>query len=175
MSMTVAALAPRALGVLVAGSVTLFLLTRGWPIGPWLLAGLLVAHGGLHLLFRFPAADPEAAAAGPEEPAPPGPYVLGRPWLTRALGLGPQVERGLGTALIAIAVAGFGLGALSTVGVVVPVGWWSGLVGTAAAASLLLLTLFPSPAFLVGYAIDLALLWLVLSSTWSPTASLPVA
>ena len=36
---------------------------------------------------------------------------------------------------------------------------------------MLLLTLFFSPAFLLGYAIDLALMWLVLGSVWSPTST----
>jgi hypothetical protein len=63
---------------------------------------------------------------------------------------------------------GFSLAALATVGVLVPAEWWNWLVVTSAVASMVLLTLFFSPLLLLGYAIDLALIWLSVTSAWSP-------
>jgi hypothetical protein len=62
------------------------------------------------------------------------------------------------------------LAALATVGFLVPPGWWAGLVIASAVASMTMLTVFFAPALLLGYAIDIALLWLVLGSVWSPAA-----
>ena len=62
------------------------------------------------------------------------------------------------------------LAALATVGLLVPAGWWAGLVVAAALSSVLSLLLFWSPTLLLGIAVDLAMLWLVISATWSPPA-----
>jgi hypothetical protein len=72
---TVTGLLPLAIGVAVAGAATLYLLTQGWAFGPWLLAGLLLAHGALHLLFAVPAPRSATATAG----GMAWPYDLGRP------------------------------------------------------------------------------------------------
>jgi hypothetical protein len=50
----------------------------------------------------------------------------------------------------------------------VPADWWSGLVVALAVSSALLLALVFAPTFLIGFGIDLALLWLALVSGWSP-------
>ena len=60
------------------------------------------------------------------------------------------------------------LAALATIGILVPAEWWSGLVVAQAVSSLLLLAVCFSPILLNGFAIDLALLWLVFLSGWSP-------
>jgi len=160
---TLMELLPLAIVVVVMGAGTWFLLTREWAIGPWLLAGLLFAHGWVHLMFVFPQPDPAAAGSTA------WPFDMGGSWLIGGAGLDIGLVRTVGMALMVVVFAGFTLAALASVGVVVPAGWWAGLVVVSAAGSLVLLTMFMSPLFLLGYAIDLALLWLVFASVWSPT------
>jgi hypothetical protein len=75
----------------------------------------------------------------------------------------------VGTALAAIVAVGLGLAALATLDFIVPSAWWAGLVVGSAVGSIVLLTLVFSPTLLIGYAIDVSLLWLVAASVWSPT------
>jgi len=156
------ALLPMAIGVAVIGGITWFLLTRGWAIGPWLLAVLLVAHGLLHLLFAVPRSRRPATGSLAGLPG------LTDSWLIGRLGIAAGLVRAAGAVLVALVVAGFGLAALSTLGLIVPTHWWAGLVTGSAVGSIALLTLLYSPSLLLGYAIDLALLWLALVSGWSP-------
>jgi hypothetical protein len=79
--------------------------------------------------------------------------------------------RAVGTAAIAVTLVAFLLSALATVGVIVPAGWWTALVIGSALSSTVVLALFFSPALLLGFAINLALLYLVLASVWSPLAA----
>ena len=160
--MTVRQLVPIAIVVVVLSVVTWLLLTDDWAIGPWLLAGLLFAHGCFHLAFVFPQPDPGASAGMP------WPFDMTKSWLVRRLGLGVGLVRPVGIAVMAGVAVGLALAALATIGFLVPVSWWAGLVAASAIGSLLLLTMFFSPTFVIGYAIDLALLWLVLASGWSP-------
>ena len=74
------------------------------------------------------------------------------------------------TVLVALTFATAMLAALATVGILVPTGWWAGLVVATAVGSMLLLALFWSPNLVIGFAVDLAFLWLVLASAWSPVA-----
>jgi hypothetical protein len=164
---TMTGLIPLAIGVAAAGVVTWYALTRDWAIGPWLLAALLFAHGWVHLMFVFPQPDPAAATAG----AAAWPFDMAGSWLISAGGVDLGLVRGLGITLMAVVCVGFALAALSTVGLLVPAGWWAGLVVGSATGSLVLLTMFFSPLLLLGYAIDLALVGLVLASVWSPTAT----
>jgi hypothetical protein len=164
---TLTELLPLAIGVAVVGVVTWYLLTRDWAAGPWLLAGLLFAHGWVHLMFVFPQPDPAAATAG----GPAWPFDMGHSWLITGPGLDVGLVRIVGITFMAVVFVGFVLAALSTVGLLVPAGWWPALLIGSAAGSLLLLTMFFSPTFLLGYGIDLALLWLILASGWSPTAA----
>lgn len=159
-------LLPLAIAIAVVAGVTWFLLTRGWSLGPWLLALLLFAHGFVHLVFLFPQPDPAAATAG----GLAYPFDMDRSWLIGA-GLEGGLVRTVGTVLMAAVFGLSVLAALATVSFLVPADWWAPLVVASALGSMLLLTLFFSPLFLLGYAIDLALLWLVLGSVWSPTAT----
>jgi hypothetical protein len=167
MMKTVTDLLPLALGIAIIGFVTWYLLKSDWAIGPWLLAGLLFAHGWVHLMFVFPRPAAEAAAAGGSS----WPFDMSRSWLITGPGVDVGVVRAVGIILMAIAFAGFLLAALSTLGIVVPTSWWAGLVAGSAVGSLVLLTLFVSPSLALGYAIDLVLLWLVASSAWAPTTA----
>jgi hypothetical protein len=74
--------------------------------------------------------------------------------------------------MIVATLVAFFLAALSTVGLLVPAGWWAPLVIAGAAGSTIVLGLFFAPALLLGFAINMVLLWLVLASVWSPLAGI---
>ena len=158
-------LIPLAIAVAMIGIVTWFMLTRGWVLGPFLLAALLFAHGWVHVMFAFPQPDPATAGAAT------WPFDMTGSWLISDGGIDVAFVRGLGTALMAAVCLGFALAALSTVGLLIAADWWASLVVASAAGSLVLLTMFFSPLLLLGYAIDVVLIGLVLASVWSPTAS----
>jgi len=162
----VSALLPLAIAMAAVSGIAWFLLTRGWAAGPWLLALLLFAHGWVHLVFLFPQPQPaEVSSAGLAYP-----FDMERSWLITRLGLEAALVRSLGIILMVIVFAASTLAALATVGFLVPASWWAGLVIASAVTSMTMLTLFFAPALLLGYAIDIALLWLVLGSVWSPAA-----
>ncbi len=158
-------LLPLAIGVAVVAAVTWFLLDRDWTLGRWLLAGLLFAHGWVHLLFVFPRPAPEAATTAG---GTAWPFDLSQSWLVTRVGLDVGLVRGVGLVVMVLVFASFLVAALSGLGVLVPASWWAGLVTGAALGSTLLLALCFSPSLLLGFAIDLALLWLVVSSAWRP-------
>jgi len=162
---TLVGLWPFAIGIAGIGLLTWFLLRQNVGLGPWLLAALLVAHGWVHVMFVFPRPTP--SGGGPEWP-----FDMTRSWLVNAAGLDVNVVRIAGIVLMSIVVAGFVLAALSIVGLLVPTAWWAGLLVVGAAASFLMLAIFFSPQLVLGLAIDLALLWLVFGSGWSPTSAL---
>jgi hypothetical protein len=157
-------LVPLAIGVAVIGSVTWLLLEGDSVLGPWLLAALLLGHGLAHLAFLVPAPD-SARTTGA---GMPWPFDLGDSWLVGRFGLNAGIVRAAGVALAAVAIATSLLAALATVGILVPADWWPELVVALAVSSMLLLTLRFSPAFVIGFGIDAALLWLVSLSGWRP-------
>ena len=155
-------LLPWAVALVLIGVVIWFLYQRGTAAGQWLLAVLLIAHGAVHVLYLVP--QPAETAGGPNWPVD-----VMRAWPVSAAGLDPNLARAIATALIASVVTGFALAGLSTVGLVVPVTWWPALVSVSAGLSLLLLVMFFDVQLLAGVALDLALLWLALLTTWRPT------
>lgn len=157
-------LLPLGIGVALVGALTWFLLDRNWALGRWLLAALVFFHGWVHLMFVFP--QPEPSAGGPAWP-----FDMARSWLVTGPGLDVGLVRTIGIAVMIVAFAGLALSALATVNLLVPASWWSGLLIGSACASTLLLALFFSPTLLLGVAIDVALLWFVLASAWSPVAA----
>jgi hypothetical protein len=160
-------LLPLATANAVVAASTWFLLASGWALGQWLLAALLFAHGWTHLMFVFPR--PEPAAATTRSLAYP--FDMGGSWLIGRAGLDARLVRDGGRVVMAVVFVCSLLAALATVDLLVPAAWGGPLVVASATGSMLLLTLFFSPLLLLGYAIDLALLWLVLGSVWSPTAA----
>jgi hypothetical protein len=161
---TLVGLGPFAIGIAGIGFVTWFLLRQNVGLGPWLLAALLVAHGWVHVMFVFPRPTP--SGSGSEWP-----FDLTRSWLVSATGLDVNLVRITGMVVMSIVVVGFVLASLSIVGLLVPTGLWAGLLVVGAAASFLMLGLFFSPQLVLGLTIDLALLWLVFGSGWSPTST----
>jgi hypothetical protein len=93
---------------------------------------------------------------------------MAKSWAVTGTGLDLNVVRVVGLALIAIVVGGFGLAALSTVGMVVPSGWWQATVVVSAIASAVLLVLFFEPQLVLGLGIDAVLLWVVATGVWVP-------
>ena len=163
---TTAQLVPLAIGVAVVGGVTWLLLEGDSVLGRWLLAALILGHGLAHLAFVVPAPDPPRTAGA----RMPWPFDLGDSWLVGRFGVNPRIVRAAGMATTAVAVVTALLAALATVGIAIPADWWPGLVVALVVSSMLLLTLRFSPAFLVGFGIDAALLWLVFLSGWRPPA-----
>jgi hypothetical protein len=125
-----------------------------------LIAGVLLAHGAIHLGFVSPR--PPATAEGPAWP-----FELGRSWILGPLGVDSEVGRLLGTALVAVTIAGFALAALAALGVA-PAGIWLPAIVIGGVASIGVLAVFFHPWLVLGVAIDAALLWAVLVANWAP-------
>jgi hypothetical protein len=125
-----------------------------------LLAGLLVAHGAIHIGYIAPR--PPATAG-----APPWPFELGRSWVLDHVARAGVANRPLGAALVAVTVGAFCLGAMSVLGFVPnSVGATAVLVG--AVGSLGLLVVFFHPWLVLGIAIDVALIGAVVLARWTP-------
>ena len=84
---------------------------------------------------------------------------MDRARLISRIDLDAGLVRILGIAVMVAVFIASVLAALATVGLIAPTDWWAGLVAVASLTSMVLLTLFFAPALLLGYAIDIALLW----------------
>lgn len=158
------ALAPLAIAVAVIALVVWLTLVNDIGFGPWLLAVLVFAHGWVHLMFVFPKPERGGSYAGASE----YPFDFDRSWLVRRADLDTGAVRVIGIVVMAATFVLSLLAALSTVGVLVPIEWWAGLMIAAAAASTLTLLLFYSPALILGFAINALMVALVVSGSWSP-------
>jgi hypothetical protein len=125
-----------------------------------LVAAFLLAHAAIH--FAFVSPRPPATAGGP-----PWPFDLGRSPVLSPLGVGTDLTRTVGLALVVVTVAGFALAALAAVGVV-PNGLWQPAVVIGAVASIGVLGLFFHPWLVLGIAIDIGLIWAVTIASWQP-------
>jgi hypothetical protein len=158
------ALGPLAIVVAVIAAAVWLMLVNDIALGPWLLALLVFAHGWVHLMFVFPKPEsPNAAFGGSEYP-----FDFGRSWLIRRAGLGVRQVSTIGLVLMGATFALSLLAALATVAIIVPVDWWGGLMTLAAVSSTVMLVLFYSSALVLGFAINAAMLALVLGGSWSP-------
>jgi len=162
---TLRGLLPWAVVLAIGGVAVWLMLDRNMAIGAWFLAGVLISHGLVHGLYLVPA------PATSSQDAPEWPFHLGRSWLTGSVGLDPGLVRAGTIVLIVGVLLAFGLGALATVGIIVPVDWWAPLVVVGAIASLVLLVLAFDPQLVLGIGIDVALLVVVLGSLWAPTTT----
>jgi hypothetical protein len=159
-------LAPLAVVLAAAGIAISWMLAREMTAGRWALAAFLIGHGWVHAMFIFP--KPATTDGGTEWP-----FDMAQSWLVGSAGLDVKVVRVIGIAFLGVVAIGFLLAALTTIGFVVPAGWWPVLVVVSAAASALMLGLFFSPQLVLGLAIDAVLLWAVLASVWTPAAATP--
>ena len=155
-------LAPLAVGLAVFAVIVSFLLQRQMAVGVYLLAAFLIGHGFVHVMFVAPP------PASPNTPGAEFAFSVGQSWLVTSGAFRPQVVRSLVLLLAGATIVGYLLAGAATAGLVVPQTWWPVLVlgATAASAGLMLIGL--SPGLALGIAIDMVLLWLVLSRAWSP-------
>ncbi len=125
-----------------------------------LIALFIIAHGLVHpILALVPAPDSD-------------PAVVGGFWAkSRLLGDGPTVKMliyaGSVLACILLVFAG-----LSLMGWIIPQSWFHTLGVMSAAVSLLVLVVFWHGWFIVGIAIDVALLILLLAANWNPVEAI---
>jgi hypothetical protein len=159
-------LLPLAVALVAIGLAISWMLSRGMSLGVWVLAGFLVAHGLVHLMFLSPA-PASASAPGATE----WPFDMAKSWLVTGPGLDVNVVRAVGIALIAAVVVAFALAGLATAGIVVPAGSWRVLVAISAVASIALLALFFNPQLVLGLGIDAVLLAVVVASVWTPATA----
>jgi hypothetical protein len=157
-------LLPLAIALVVFAAAEWFLLAEGWLLGTWALAAFLAFHGLIHLMFLNP--KPPETASGTDYPFDPA-----RSWLATRAGLRAGAVRGLSAVLPTVVAIGFVLAGLATVGLVVPMVWWLGLVVGSSVLSLALFALFFSPSLALGIALDCVLLLIVLSGSWAPGAA----
>jgi hypothetical protein len=151
---------PYAVVLALLGGLTWWLLSRDQAAGPWLLAAVLIGHGMVHTMF---AISPAVTSGGPEWP-----FDMARSWAVTGAGLDLNVVRALGVTLVVIVAGGFALAALSTVGLVIPAGWWQAAVAGSAVTSIVVLVLFFNPQLVLGMGIDAVLLWAVVTKAWAP-------
>jgi hypothetical protein len=152
---------PWAVVLVAAGVAIWWLLSKDMAAGRWLLAALLIGHGLVHLLFAVPAPSPADGGAA-------WPFDTSQSWAVTRAGLDLVLVRGIGTVLIAITVGAFALAALSTVGIIVPSGWWPPTLALGAIASAAALILFFDPQLVLGLGQDAVLLSVVATRAWAP-------
>ena len=154
---------PWAIVLVIAGAAVWLLLDRQVVLGTWVLGTLILGHGLVHGLYLVPPPDPPAGGPGPRWP-----FDLGRSWLVALAG--DRRGRRIAGLLIGVVIVASILAALATVGIL-PVAWWSMLLVVAAVASLVLIVLAFDPQLLLGIGIDVALLVVVLTGSWTPVGA----
>ena len=152
---------PWAVVLVVIGGAIWWLLSRDMAAGRWLLAALLIGHGVVHVFFAVPT--PAASDGGAAWP-----FDMAQSWAVTRAGLDLNLVRVIGAILIVVTVGAFALAALSTVGIIVPVGWWQPTIALGAIASAAMLVLFFEPQLVLGLGIDAVLLWVVVTRAWVP-------
>ncbi len=124
----------------------------------WVFVGFLFIHGLIHAAWLSPAP--------PESGGPAWPFDIRTSKLLSALGVSPMAIRAVGTALVAVVLAGFAAAALGAAGVPGLFAAWRGLTVAAALASAALMIVYWDPWFPVGLVIDAALIITVLGRWW---------
>jgi hypothetical protein len=160
MRRTVLGILPWAIVLAIAAAAIGLLLARQPTLGTWVLAGVILAHGLVHVLFLLPPPDPPASGRDQRWP-----FDLGRSWLVALAGA--RRGRRIAGVLIAAIVAASLLAGLAAIGVL-PAAAWPVLVACAAAVSLVLLVAAFDPSLVLGVGIDAILLIVVLTGAWTP-------
>jgi hypothetical protein len=153
---TMSGVLPWAIVMAGIGGIIWWMLARDMAAGAWLLGGLLFAHGAVHVLFLVP--EPETSGGSG------WPFDTARSWS----GLSGGNARAVGWVLIAATIAAFAIGALATVGIVVPAFLWQPVVIVAAVASTAMLVLFFDPQLVLGLAINAVVVWAAAATWWAP-------
>jgi len=122
-----------------------------------LIAVFLVAHGYIHLSLTYVPLPKPGELRTPFWPSW-WRTATDPAWLASKLGLPNDVERGLGSALWVLTVAGFTLTGLGLLVVPGMSQLWGATAILGAAASLLLLIFYFHPWLVIGAAIDLAVI-----------------
>lgn len=125
-----------------------------------ILAGILLLHAAIHLLFLSP--HPATAAGGTAWA-----FEIGRSWALSPLGAGSDVLRMVAIALMAVIVLGYALAVLSMFRIT-PGTLWAPAIAVGSFGSIALLGLFFHRYLALGVGIDLVLLWAVLFARWAP-------
>lgn len=166
MAKTIAGLLPLAVALVGVGVAIWWLLSRQMAAGTWLLAAVVTGHGLIHVLFVTP---PPASAAAPG--AAEWPFDMSRSWLATRAGTDLNLMRLVGTVLVCVVALGFVLTGLATAGILIPSGWWQGLVVVSAAASAVVLVLFFNVQLVLGLGLDAVLVWAAFAAIWTPAAA----
>jgi hypothetical protein len=164
---TLLKLAPLGVGLAVFTVVVALLVQRNMAIGTWLIAAFLLGHGLVHIMF----ATPPPVAAG--DPSAEFAFDVNRSWLISSRVVDVSFLRLVVVAMVAVVVVGYGLAAMSTLGLVIPQSLWPALVVASTVASAALMLIGLSPALALGIAIDVVLLWVVIASVWMPGRAVP--
>jgi hypothetical protein len=151
-------LLPLAGVLLVVGTLVWWLLDRGSAAGPWLVAGILFAHGWVHVVFLLPAAQRGSAATGADNP-----FNMDRSWLIER-GVDSRLVHSVGAMLAVVTFVAFTAAALAVLGWLIPDAWWGGLVLGGVMGSTLLLVLFFAPTLVLGFVINAGLVVLVIQT-----------
>lgn len=118
------------------------------------LAGLfLIAHGLVHLVYFAPAEDD-----------PNFPMTAGKSWLVTRAGVSLDVISPVVAVLAVASAVGFVLLALSHFGFLVPHAWFAPIGVVSTALSLLLIAVTFNIQFVVGIAINAAVIYWALAS-----------
>jgi hypothetical protein len=124
-----------------------------------LIGGFFILHGLIHVSFG----SPRPADAGARWP-----FQVNHSWLLTGVGLGEQGTHFVGTLLWITTTVAFALVGLGVAGILVPQNLWLPIALVAAVSSLLLLILYWHPWLVLGVLIDVAFLWALLGTRWSP-------
>ena len=157
---TLTSLLPLAVVLLVVGGLVWWLLDRGSPVGPWLVAAILFGHGWVHIVFLLPATERSSADTGAANP-----FDLDSSWLIER-GADGRLVHSVGAVLAIITFLAFAAAALAVVGWLVPGAWWTGLVFAGVVGSTMLLVLAVAPTLVLGFVINAGLLALAIQTAW---------
>ncbi|HEX9043653.1 MAG TPA: hypothetical protein VF802_01385 [Candidatus Limnocylindrales bacterium] len=127
---------------------------------PLLVVAFLAVHALIHASFM--QSRPPATAGGPAWP-----FDLAHSWMLTPIGLDGSATRAIGVVLLAIVLVGYAAAALAVLGPV-PGSVFVPAIVTASIASVVMLAVFFSPWFVLGFVIDAALIWAVLAAGWRP-------
>ncbi|WP_218720232.1 hypothetical protein [Nocardia sp. MH4] len=157
---TVTGLLPLAVVLLVVVVLVWWLLDRDSPMGAWLVAAILFAHGWVHLVFLF-RAPPRGSADTDADNS----FDTDHSWLI-GRGIDSRLVYSVGPVLAVVTFVALAAAALAVLGWLVPDTWWTGLTSAGVAGSTVLLVLFFAPTLVLGFIINAGLIALAFQTAW---------